>query len=285
VIRVFPNAKDPGHPPTKWTPRDELAFYGDPPLMLPPQMPVRISVTFSWDRSEGERLFRSWQRFYPDVQIGGPAYDDPGSEFMPGLFVKPGVVVTSRGCPKHCNFCLVPRREGKIRELPIRDGWNLFDNNLLACSRDHIEAVFDMLQQQPEPILFTGGFDKKLLRPWHIDLLKTISLKRIYFACDSESAFPALERAADLLADFSREKRYCYVLVNYYPETSQEAEARLIRVFRLGFMPFAMYYRGPLSGHRAAADPAWRKLIRKWTNPARLKAFMKSIDNPGDLRA
>jgi len=279
MIRVFPNSKNPGKPPTKWTPRDELAFYLDPPLEMPPQMPVKISVAFSWDIAEGQRLLRSWKRFYKDVQIGGPALGDPGGEFTPGPFVKPGVVVTSRGCSKSCDFCLVPRREGKIRELQIKDGWNVFDNNLLACSRDHIEMVFDMLRRQSEPILFTGGLDKELLRPWHIDLLKTISLKRAYFACDSKFAFSSLEKAAEFLGDFIREKKYCYVLVNYWLESPQEAEARLVKIFNLGFMPFAMYYRGPLSNHRQSSDPVWRKLIRKWTNPARLKAFMRDSPN------
>lgn len=277
VIRVFPRR-------TKWTPTDDLVFVGEPPLWLDGSMlqsldtPVFISVTFIWDIEEGNYLLRSWRRFFNTVLLGGPAFNNSGGEFTPGMFVKQGVVVTSRGCPKSCNFCLVPKREGKIRELEIMDGWNVFDNNLLACSREHVEAVFEMLRRQPQPAHFTGGLDKTLLESWHVDLLKSIRLKRAYFACDSYSAFPALERAADFLSDFSREKKYCYALMNYYPETPEQAEARLIRIFNLGFMPFAMYYRGPLAGHRPAADPTWRKLIRKWTNPARLKAFMREAE-------
>jgi hypothetical protein len=172
----------------------------------------------------------------------------------------------------------VPKREGPIRELEIREGWNIFDNNLLACSRDHIEAVFQMLRRQPKPAHFTGGLDKTLLEPWHVDLLKSIRFKRAWFACDSETGLPALEWAADLLSDFSREKKYCYVLVGYRSEIPQEAEARLMRVFSLGFMPFSMLYRGPGTSARMHTDPDWRRLVRKWCNPARYKAFMKSID-------
>ena len=272
MIRVFPRR-------TKWTPTDDMAFVGDPPLGIdldnPPETPVKVSVTFSWDREEGERLQRSWGRFFRGVQVGGPACGDSGGEFTPGQFVKEGVVVTSRGCPKHCDFCLVPKREGPIRELRIKAGWNVFDNNLLACSRNHIEEVFRMLWHQKEPANFTGGLDKTLLMPWVIDLLKSTRIKRMWFALDSESGFPALERAADLLSDFSREKKYCYALVGYEHETPAEAEARLIRIFNLGFMPFSMLYRGPLAGHKMSPDPAWRLLIRKWCNPARYKAFMK----------
>ena len=274
MIRVFPRR-------TKWTPTDDMAFVGEPPLMAttyPRTMPVRVSVTFTWDREEGERLQRSWRRFFRDVQVGGPACGDPGGEFTPGMFVKEGVVVTSRGCPKRCNFCLVPQREGPIRELRIKVGWNIFDNNLLACSRDHVEEVFVMLWHQKEPANFTGGLDKTLLMPWVIDLLKSTRIKRMWFALDSESGFWSLERAADLLSDFSREKKYCYVLVGYENETPEEAEVRLIRVFSLGFMPFSMLYRGPLAGAKMSSDPAWRALIRKWCNPARYKAFMRDRD-------
>lgn len=275
MIRVFPNKKEPGKPPTKWTPRDDLAFYFDPPLDMPPEMPVRISVTFTWDISEGERLYRSWSRYYSDVQIGGPAFDDPGGEFVPSQFVKEGVTVTSRGCPKNCPWCLVPIREGGIRELAINPGYNIFDNNLLACSRHHIEAVFNMLREQKEPAQFSGGLDVGLLRPWHIDLLKSIRVKTMYFACDTAEALPILAQAASLLFDFSRNVKFCYVLVGINGETVQQAEERLIRVFSLGFMPYAMLYRGLDSKMRAHPDPEWRKMIRKWTAPGRYKAFMR----------
>jgi len=270
MIRVFPRR-------TKWTPTDDLAVVGAPSFWHSDELPVRVSVTFTWDIPEGERLARSWGLYFKDVQIGGPAFGDPGGEFTPGRFVKEGVVVTSRGCPKHCEFCLVPKREGRIRELRIKEGFNIFDNNLLACSRGHIEAVFEMLGRQKEPAHFTGGLDKTFLQPWHIDLLKTTRFKRAWFALDSESGFPALERAADLLSDFPREKKYCYALVGYENETPAEAEARLIRIFNLGFMPFSMLYRGPLAGRKVSSDPAWRALIRKWCNPARYKAFMKGL--------
>jgi len=269
MIRVFPRR-------TKWTPTDDMAFVGEPPLILPPELPVRVSCLFTWDREESLRLGRSWSRFFSDVQVGGPAFGDPGGEFTPGLFVKEGKVYTSRGCPKSCSFCLVPGREGRIRELRIKNGWDVSDNNLLACSRIHVEMVFDMLRRQA-PIHFTGGLDKDLLKPWHIDLLKTIRIKRAYFACDSEFGFPALERAAGLMADFSREKKYCYVLVGDNGDTPEAAESRLIRVFNLGFMPFSMLFRGPEAGKRMHVHPAWRALIRKWCNPARYKAFMKGM--------
>jgi hypothetical protein len=266
MIRVFPRR-------TRWTPTDDLAFVGDPGLFRPALMPVKVSVTFTWDIQEGERLFRAWSVFYPDVDLGGPAFGDPGGEFVPGRFVRPGVVVTSRGCVKDCRWCLVPGREGWIKELPIADGWDVIDNNLLACSRGHIESVFNMLRGQPRPIKFSGGLDIDMLQPWHIGLLKTIRIEHLWVACDYPGAMEKLKRAAELLRDFSRAKKRCYVLIGYDGETIRQAENRLKSVYRLGFLPFAMLYRPGDKPLRWGKD--WRWLQKTWARPAAFKAIMR----------
>ena len=177
IIRVFPRK-------TKWTPIDDLAFVGDPPLFRPPELPVKVSVTFTWDIVEGERLYRAWSQYYSDVQIGGPAYGGQPMSFTPGMFVKEGVTFTSRGCPNRCPFCYVPRREGKISELEIKPGWILQDNNFLACSREHIERVFDMLRLQKKAIDFNGGLEVRRLKAWHVELFQRLNVRHFWFACD-----------------------------------------------------------------------------------------------------
>lgn len=258
MIRVFPRR-------TKWTPSDELAFYGDPPLFLPNEQPVHISVTFTWHIPAALRLKQAWGQYYSDVQIGGPAFDDRGENFIPGRYIKEEVTITSRGCPHHCPWCHVPRREGAIRELPIMDGWIIQDNNLLACSREHIESVFEMLSRQPVGASFKGGLDGRLLVQWHIDLLKTIKVRELWFACDSPGALTVLAKVADLTADFPRQKKRCYVMVGYNGETLAQAEARLEHVYTLGFDPFCQLYRPE---KRILYTKPWRDLARKWSRPA-----------------
>jgi len=264
MIRVFPRR-------TKWTPSDNLAFVGDPPLFRPceQEQPVRISVTFTWDVPEAERLYRAWGQYYSDAEMGGPAFGDPGAEFIPGRFLEHGRVITSRGCPSDCPWCLAWRREGHLRELPITHGHDVADNNLLACSREHIEAVFEMLREEREPARFSGGLDARLLSPWHVDLLKTIRLKFAWFACDYPGAVLDLERVADLMSDFSIEKKRVYVLIGFNGESEAQAERRLERVYFMGFLPFAMLYRGEES--REWSQP-WKLLQRKWARPAAFRS-------------
>jgi hypothetical protein len=269
VIRVFPRS-------TKWTPKDQKSYVGDPPLWFSTAERIRVSVTFTWDIPEGRRLFRAYASKTDDIQIGGPAFDDPGGEFVPGRFIKEGVTITSRGCIRKCGFCLVPKREGKIRELPIEDGWIVQDNNLLACSQSHIEAVFEMLRRQPEPIEFSG-LDARLLKPWHIEQIKSLRLGKAWFAMDNDNLRP-LSIAGDLLKDIPTSKKFCYVLIGFGDETMSQAEKRLREVWKLGFYPFAMLYRGPNGeGHK---NQEWKRFQRTWCRPAAYKAFLKGIDTP-----
>jgi len=258
VIRVFPRK-------TKWSPTDDLAFFDEPPLFDLPDLPVMVSVTFTWDIRRGRELSRSWARRSNDVRLGGPAFDSPGNEFVPGRFLKEGVTITSRGCPKSCSFCYVKGREGKIRELPIRDGWVVQDNNLLACSTSHIKKVFNMLHRQRLAASFPGGLDLDYLREWHIDALKELQVKHklreIWVAFDGVSGIAKLDKATELLADFTQSRKHAYVLIGYEGDTTKDAADRCEKVYNAGFLPFAMLWDGN-------SDPAWKPVQRRWIRPA-----------------
>ncbi len=256
MIRVFPRR-------TKWTPIDDLAFVGDPPLFRPPEQPVKISVCFTWDILEGERLLKAWKIYYPDIEMGGPALGDPGGDFTPGRFVKEGVIETSRGCIKNCYWCFVPIREGKIRELPIKEGNIVIDNNLLACSKEHIGKVFDMLRNQKKAAQFKGGLDASLFQAWHKDLMDSIRVAEMFFACDTRESLPSLERVANILHGISIEKKRCFVLIGR--GSLEECEDRLQRVYTLGFLPFAQLYQ---PAYRIEYNHIWKALHRKWSRPA-----------------
>lgn len=262
MIRVFPRR-------TKWTPDDDLAFVGDPPLFRPPDQPVRISVTFSWDISEGQRLYRAWAPLYHDIEIGGPAFGDPGGEFTPGRFLKPGVTITSRGCSRRCPYCFVPAREGRIRELDVKDGWIVQDNNLLACSENHLRRVFEMLRRQRRPIEFKGGLVAALLKPFHVELFDSIRVGELWFACDRAADLPALRRAEKLLKNYTPRQRRCFVLIGFEDKTISEAERRCQEVYDLGYWPFAQLYQPAV---RIRYPREWQAVAKKWSRPAAFRS-------------
>lgn len=97
TARVFPRK-------TKASPDDEYAFFSAPGDSLPDIDEVHVSVTFTYDLPRAEYLAREWAHVAP-VKIGGPATGMAGGNFTPGMYLKPGYVITSRGCPNHCWFC------------------------------------------------------------------------------------------------------------------------------------------------------------------------------------
>jgi len=145
IIRVFPRR-------TNATPTDELAFCGSPDLLTPGADEIHISVTFTYDIPRAEQLATEWKYVGP-VKLGGPAFGQASGEFVPGRYLKHGYVITSRGCPNSCWFCSVPKREGNTRELKITEGWNVLDDNLLACA-----DVFEMLSRQKEKKVMGASF-------------------------------------------------------------------------------------------------------------------------------
>jgi len=262
IARVFPRR-------TRATPDDALAFVGDPPLFLPQADEVHVSCCFTWDRPEAERLGRAWAAQGYRVQLGGPAYGSAAGAFEPGMYVKAGMTITSRGCIRRCPFCFVPGREGRLCLLEIKPGWDILDNNLLACPKGHIEAVLGMLDGQPKPARFTGGIDARLCRPWFARRLARMRVQILYTAFDHPSAEPDVERTVRMLRDAGLSQRQvgCYVLVGYEGDTTAAAEERLQWVFDTGGTPFAMYYRPP-DDRRPHIPMAWKGLVRRWVRPA-----------------
>jgi len=239
-------------------------------LLLPEIDEVHISVTFTWDIPRAEELAKDWEVVGVSVKVGGPAYNESSGEFVPGRYLKHGYTFTSRGCNNNCSFCSVPGREGGLRELPITEGWNILDDNLLACSDGHIRQVFDMLKRQAHKPLFTGGLEAAQLvqKPWVVDLLRESGTRRMFFAYDMPQKYEPLVEAGKLLraggfTQASNDCR-CYCLIGYFPwDTPEKAEKRIRQAWAAGFFPYVMLYRGK----DGMADPAWEAFYKGWRKP------------------
>lgn len=273
IIRVFPRK-------TAATPDDQNVRIARPPVRFDDEADeIHIPVLFTWDIPIAEQLEKVWKYVAP-VRIGGPAYDDPGGDFVPGMYVKRGYVMTSRGCPNHCWFCSVPKREGTIREIPITEGHNLLDSNILACSEKHIRSVFAMLSEGKKkyrkPVEFTGGLEAKLMKPWIASELKELKPKQLFFAYDTPDDLEPLIEAGKMLVDagfkthpFSHSLR-CYVLCGFLSDTFEKAEKRMKQTIQAGFMPMAMLYRDKKGGRLKE----WMKWQRLWARPAIMHSKM-----------
>ena len=269
IARVFPRR-------TNATPDDPLAFVGMPDLFTPDWFDeVRISVAFTYDLPRAEQLANVWEKRTNKLLIGGPGTGMKGGEFTPGVYLKKGYVITSRGCPNSCWYCTVHDREGDIRELKIHAGWNVLDDNLLACSKRHITNVFKMLMKVKKVlhkrIEFTGGLEAKRLESWHIDWLLRIKPKQMFFAYDDSEDFHFLYyHAGKMLRDagFTNNQMRCYVLIGYQNDTFEKSEKRLRQTISAGFTPMAMLYRD----ENGVYNKDWTKFQKEWARPAIMRA-------------
>ncbi len=269
IIRVFPRR-------TKASPDDALAYFG-PPDLFSEADEIHIDVTFTYDKPIADWLAQQWRHVAP-VKLGGVAYGDPGAEFIPGKYIKKGYTFTSRGCPRRCWFCSVWKRDAEPRLLPIQDGWNILDDNLLACPESHVRAVFAMLRRQRRRVEFTGGLEALALQDYQVDLLAGLSPRpTMFFAYDPGDAFETLAAAARRLLEAGFRPRShrmrCYVLIGFPKDRFDSAEKRLRDIAALGFTPMAMLWRPELESQKKwTPDLRWHRFQRRWARPAIIHA-------------
>jgi hypothetical protein len=162
--------------------------------------------------------------------------------------------------------------------LPIIDGWNILDDNLLACPRPHVESVFAMLRRQKRRIEFTGGLEALSLEDYQVDLLASLTPRpNMFFAYDPGDAFETLEHAARrlLAAGFTAasHRMRVYVLIGYPKDTFTLAETRLQQMQSIGFTPMAMLWKPETaSQEKHRPEPGWRAFQRRWARPAIIHA-------------
>lgn len=269
LIRVFPRK-------TTASPDDELAYFG-PPTFFAEADEVHVDVTFTYDKPYAESLAEQWKHVAP-TRVGGVAYGDPGAEFIPGRYIKHGYTFTSRGCPRRCWFCSVWKRDPIPRLLPVQDGWNILDDNLLACPEWHVRRVFAMLHRQRRRVAFTGGLEALSLQDYQVELLAGLRPRPLmFFAYDPGDAFETLMSAANRLleAGFTRCSHLlrCYVLIGYPKDTLALAGKRLSDILDLGFTPMAMLWRPETpAAEKWQPGPQWRPFQKSWARPASIHA-------------
>ena len=272
ILRVFPRK-------TSYTPEDELVRIGRPMAWDYGTIEcdeVHISCTFTWDMDEAERLAEEWAiATRKHVKLGGPAYHSTAEDFTPGMYVRKGIVFTSRGCNNNCPWCGVRQIEGKIRELPICEGNVIQDNNFLQCSRQHKDKVFDMLRKQ-HGICFRGGLETDLIDDHFVSNIQSLRIAELWLACDTDAALPNFKKAVKKLTDagFNRHKIRCYSLIGHDME---KEEQRNREIYNAGAMPFSQLEMD-FSRTKREYSREWKAFQRTWQRPAATVAHMKEVN-------
>jgi hypothetical protein len=159
---------------------------------------------------------------------------------------------TTRGCVRHCPFCVVPEKEGLIRVVgDLLSFWAgqkrviLLDNNLTAAPMEHFRHVVNQLVEAEVYAEFSQGLDIRLLSDEHAALLSKILVGKsghIHFAWDNPADEPAVRRGVGLLAKHMPLRRIIFYVLIGFNTTRAEDEHRAYALRDLGVMPFAMAF-------------------------------------------
>lgn len=277
-IRVFPKR-------TSYTPEDEYVYIGRPDLFIPEHDEVHISCTFTWDKQYCRDLYDEWKVFTnKPVHLGGPAFGSEATDFVQGLYMKPNIIFTTRGCNNNCPWCCVHSLEGNLKELPIVQGNIIQDNNFLQSSMRHKQKVYEMLKTQ-RSICFRGGLEADLVNDAFVDALNSLyytfksgrkvsRISELWLACDTDNRIEQFKKACEKLkkAGFTRDKIHCYVLS--YGKDMDADENRARTVYEAGAMPFMQLYRD-FSDSKTEYSADWNAFARMWQRPAATRAHME----------
>lgn len=128
----------------------------------------------------------------------------------------------TRGCPNHCRWCVVPRKEGDIRpyrawEDIVRTDTNklvLMDNNILACK--YGIGQLDSLIGSGYQIDLNQGMDARLVNDRVAGIFSQLKwIRFIRFSCDQKAQIAPVKRCIELLGKYGVKpyRIFIYLLV------------------------------------------------------------------------
>ncbi len=182
----------------------------------------------------------------------------------------------TRGCVRNCSWCIVPKKEGKIRAesdiediLQGRKSAILMDNNVLAS--DWGIKQIEKISKLGVKIDFNQGLDARLIdRPIARLLSKIRWLSPLRMSCDQLSMLKSVKTAMRYLREYgcTPSNYFIYLLV----KDVNDAYKRAILLKKWGCDPFAQ----PFRDFNINSNPSQeQRNFSRWVNH---KAIFKSVE-------
>ena len=167
------------------------------------------------------------------------------------------IVFTSRGCIRKCQFCVVPKIEGRMRDEkpsilglmhPSHKKVTIWDNNFLASP--YAKSMLKELRDHGIGADFNQGLDARLMDEETAGLLADVKSKTIHMAYDWAWEGPYIHKAIDLLGDAGYRKKNLifYMLFNFFDEQHKKGDTppdfllRLKNLMEWGASSYPMRY-------------------------------------------
>lgn len=207
---------------------------------------------------DGREVYTKEEELSPEVEKMRPDYTIyPEYDFA--------ISMTTRGCPRGCDFCIVGKKEGRCSKkvadvCDFYDGQKrieVLDPNITAC-----KERFDLYEQYIDTnatITFNQGLDIRMITERDIEYLNRMKTKEIHFAWDNPR--DDLKGKFEMFSEaYAKSKNHIAVfcLTNFH-STLEEDLYRIYTLRDLGFYPYVMIYDKPNA-------PKEIKRLQRWVN-------------------
>ena len=190
----------------------------------------------------------------------------------------------TRGCIRNCPWCVVPKKEGKIRpyrtwrdvKRPDSRDIVFMDNNVLACEHG-LEQIADMIGKDVR-VDFNQGLDARLITPEVAEMLAGLKwIRFIRMSADTDAMLDKVLTAIERLrkAGVKPYRVFVYVLV----QDVESAERRAVALREIGAEVFAQPYRDFTNNTEPTQE---LRDFARWVNH---KAIFKSVPSFKDYKA
>ncbi len=186
----------------------------------------------------------------------------------------------TRGCPRHCHFCIVGDKEGLVsrKVADLSEFWNgqknicLCDPNMFACKdwRDLAQQLIDSKAR----VEFNQGVDIRIMTKEKVDMLNKMKLDMIHFAWDNypdEHCYQQLKKYRPML-NLDRRKIAVYVLTNFNTTIEQDLD-RLYRLRELDVTPYVMIFNKPSAPKEILRMQRWVNSRFIWRSCERFEDY------------
>lgn len=172
----------------------------------------------------------------------------------------------TRGCPRHCKFCIVGDKEGLIshKVADIKNWWGgqknieLLDPNILAC-KDREELLKQLIDTKAI-VNFNQGLDIRFTDKDITELINDVKVSTIHFAWDNpnDDLVKCFDNFRKWHRNHNRRNTIVYVLTNF-SSTHEEDLYRVKTLMELDYNPYIMIYNKPTA-------PKITKHLQRWCN-------------------
>ena len=208
-----------------------------------------------FDKNRHQDLPPEIEKMFPDYSIY-PQFDF-------------AISMTSRGCPRGCQFCHVKAKEGcKSRKVAdVKDFWNgqkhieILDPNITACREKR--DLFRQYMATGATLNFNQGLDMRFINDEDVDDINHMRIVKMHFAWDNPK--DDLEDKFRWFSEKHKRKNngMVYCLTNFENVSEEEHVQRALRrvniLRELNYDPFVMIYDKPNA-------PQKIKDLQRWCN-------------------